>query len=377
MSDHKTTQQAAGDVAGEGSNLSTLAVTEQTGPAQATAQERTEETGILPPQHWAQVTEDLDPQDDGDSTLGDDSGSTASITSTILQYRTIHGRTYHSERGNAQYWGSNDERQNESMDINHHVLTLCLGGKLYLAPLSKDIKKVLDIGTGTGIWAIDFADEFPNTTIIGTDISPIQPSWIPPNLEFQIDDCTQEWTFPVDSVDYVHMRWLVGSIVDWTALFKQAYNCLKPGGYIESYEAMPKMESDDGTVHEKSAMNQWGKFFAEGGRKIGRTFTVVNDGVQRKAMEEAGFVDIEEWNFKAPIGSWPQDARLKEIGTYAQATLEQDIEGYVLFLASVVQDWSKEELDVYIAQLRRELRSGKLHPYYKQKVVWGRKPATS
>lgn len=33
----------------------------------------------------------------------------------------------------------------------------------------------LDIGTGTGIWAIDFADEHPETTVIGTDLSPIQP----------------------------------------------------------------------------------------------------------------------------------------------------------------------------------------------------------
>ncbi len=43
--------------------------------------------------------------DDTDSALGDDAASsTASISSTILQYRTINGRTYHSERGNAQYW---------------------------------------------------------------------------------------------------------------------------------------------------------------------------------------------------------------------------------------------------------------------------------
>ncbi|KAJ4180851.1 hypothetical protein NW755_011383 [Fusarium falciforme] len=330
---------------------------------------------LLPPEHWAQVAEELGADNDADSALGEDAAeSTASITSSILQYRNISGRTYHRDIGNAQYWGTNDEQQNESMDINHHVLTLVLDGALYLAPLSKDIKKAIDVGTGTGIWAIDFAEAFPKTEVIGTDVSPIQPSWVPPNLRFEIDDCTQEWTFAPNSLDYIHMRWLVGSIVDWPQLFKEAYKCLKPGGYIESHEALSRMDCDDGSIHEKSAMHQWGKFFVEGGKKIGRSFTIVEDEIQRKAMEEAGFVNIEERNFKVPIGGWPRDPKQKEIGRYAQATLEQDIEGYVLFMANTVEGWSKEEIEVYISLLRRELHSGKMHPYYLQKVVWAQKP---
>jgi hypothetical protein len=122
--------------------------------------------------------------DDVDSAYGEDAAeSTASLSSSVLAYRTVHGRTYHSERGNAHYWGANDELQNESMDMNHHVLTLALGGALYLAPLQKDIEKAVDIGTGTGVWAIDFADEHPNCKVVGTDVSLIQPSWVPPNLE--------------------------------------------------------------------------------------------------------------------------------------------------------------------------------------------------
>lgn len=65
---------------------------------------------------------------------------------------------------------------------------------------------------------------------------------------------------------------------------------------------------------------------------------------------------------------------MKEIGRYAQATLEQDIEGYVLFMANTVEGWTKEEVEVYISMLRRELRQGKMHPYYHQKVVWAQKP---
>lgn len=339
----------------------------------------TQSTGLLPPTHWTQLAEQQNLDDDNDSAFGDTASSTDSITSSILEYRTIHGRTYHSENvpGNAQYWGSNDEMQNEAMDINHHFLTLCTDNKLFFAPLGDRIQKVLDVGTGTGLWAMDFADEHPGAEVIGTDISPIQPKWVPPNLKFEIEDCTSEWTFNPNTFDYIHMRYLVGSIIDWTALFKEAYMALKPGAWLESFEGSPHMISDDGTVPSKSAISQWGKFYEEGGKTLGRSFLVVDEGVQRKAMEEAGFVDIQEWNCKAPVGSWPRDKKQKNVGQWAQTALECDIEGYVLFIANVIAGWSREEILVYIAQLRREIRTGKQHAYFKVKAVWGRKPESA
>lgn len=117
-----------------------------------------------------------------------------------------------------------------------------------------------------------------------------------PNSE--IEDCTQDWTFEPESVDFVHMRLLVGSVSDWNALFSEAYKTLKPGGWIESYEGTALVESDDGSITERHAMGQWGRIFIHFGETIGRSFTVVADGVQRKAMEAAGFVDIQEEEHK-------------------------------------------------------------------------------
>lgn len=91
---------------------------------------------------------------------------------------------------------------------------------------------------------------------------------------------------------------MLGSIVDWGAFFKQAYRCCKPGGYLESYEASTRVLSDDGTLPPNSATAQWTSLFIEGGKAIGRSFTIVDEGVQRKAMEDAGFVDIQEKNIK-------------------------------------------------------------------------------
>jgi hypothetical protein len=58
----------------------------------------------------------------------------------------------------------------------------------------------------------DFGDMYPSAEVIGTDLSPIQPAWVPPNVHFQIDDCLLDWTWPQDHFDFVHIRMLYGEL---------------------------------------------------------------------------------------------------------------------------------------------------------------------
>jgi hypothetical protein len=87
-------------------------------------------------------------------------------------------------------------------------------------------------------------------------------------------------------------------------------------------------------------------------------------------------VDIQSKTIKVPVGDWPQDERLKEIGRFTTMSILSDVEGHISFMATLLEGWTQEQVHLYCAQLRRELKSKKpAHAYYLQRFVWGRKPA--
>ncbi len=153
---------------------------------------------------------------------------------------------------------------------------------------------MLDIGTGTGIWAIDFADEFPGARVIGTDLSPIQPGFVPPNVKFYVDDFEQAWEFPeVGRFDYIHWRSLSGSTGDWEKLYGQAWRNLKPGAWLEvqEYDAWVYSDDDVEMVNAPCTLD-WCQTLERVSTQFGKVLNVGR--FNRKWMQEAGFVDVEE-----------------------------------------------------------------------------------
>lgn len=66
-------------------------------------------------------------------------------------------------------------------------------------------------------------DQYPEAEITGIDLSPIQPDFIPPNVQFLVDDAEAEWLYPDDSIDYIHFRHMAAFIKDWPKVLSQAY----------------------------------------------------------------------------------------------------------------------------------------------------------
>jgi len=317
------------------------------------------------------VDKSLGDQSDFDSSwAGDIDSETASLSSSITSYRSENGRRYHAYK-EGQYWGPNDEQQSNQLEIVHFAYLKLFDNKLFFAPL-QDPKNVLDIGTGTGVWAIDFADEYPDAQVIGTDLSPIQPTSVPPNCSFEIDDATDEWLFKKDSFHYIHVRGLYGCIADWPAFYKQAYDHLQPGGWYEQVEYSVHWRADDGSVPEGHVFQRWSDVFVEAGERLGRTFRILD--LQKDFVEKAGFQNVVEKKFKMPVGPWSSDPKLKEVGRLHLYECYEGIEGWSMALLTRVMGWKVEDVHKFLDEVREAFKDRSVHSYTSVSVVYGQKP---
>jgi len=152
--------------------------------------------------------------------------STRSLWAQDLDYREIHGRRYCRE-----YYMPNDDIEQWRMAIQHQVFMHVLDGEVTLAPIQNP-DHILDVGTGTGDWAIKMAELQPQCEVVGTDIAAIaETKSVPMNVFFEIEDA-EDWDRHPDMYDLIHFRLMEGAFRNWSFVYDNTFFSLKPGGWI-------------------------------------------------------------------------------------------------------------------------------------------------
>jgi len=143
-----------------------------------------------------------------------------------------------------------DGEEVNRLDFQHYMLRFAFQGN-YAAPISTPTS-ILDVGTGTGRWAMEMALTFPGANVIGLDVKPpalderaaaqpdVTATALPQNYTFVPGNLLEGLPFADQSFDYVHQRLLFTAIPHdrWLSVALELMRVTRSGGWVELVDSI-------------------------------------------------------------------------------------------------------------------------------------------
>jgi len=121
--------------------------------------------------------------------------------------------------------------------------------------------------------------------------------------------------------------------------------------------------SDDNTVPYDSAIAEWHRFIRKGA-SIANVNMRMSSTTLKAQFENAGFTNVQVVEKKIPIGHWPSDRKLKEIGVAQLANFLEGLEAFSLEIFCTYLGWSDVEVQVFLAGVRQDVGNRNFHCYW-------------
>ncbi|KIP05969.1 hypothetical protein PHLGIDRAFT_107563 [Phlebiopsis gigantea 11061_1 CR5-6] len=296
--------------------------------------------------------------DDDDASLQSDHSDTSSDVTQLdhtdfpTYFRERSGRLFHSH-GNAPYPLPVDTPEQQRVDAQHNLLYRLLGRHCRgpVARVVRERRRVLDICTGTGRWQVvssvvlDMAQEFPDVRFDGIDIVPIATRTPPDNVYFEMADVNEPWRYRNGAFDLVHARSVSMAVLDYPALLDQAARVLRPGGLFLACEWARTIHIPGAADARAVAPHTHAFFDAVAAALRGRGIAPAARHLEAWLRESGQFERVSARTYEMPIGDWPEDAALRELGVVFRGTVMRTYaESMAVFLgesgwrADAVQD---------------------------------------
>ncbi|KAL8999989.1 MAG: hypothetical protein Q9169_001234 [Polycauliona sp. 2 TL-2023] len=290
----------------------------------------------------------------GHRSLDKDQSSTGSLSfnESVFEQILENDRAY----ANESYFMPCDEKEQTRLAIVHQCFTSILSGQLCFQNIPRNAKRILDVGTGIGDWAIAVAERFPTAEVTATDITCFQPTDVPPNVFFEIDDAQEEWTY-TEPFDFIHLRGLSGAFSDWTSVYKKAHKHLQVNGILEvaDFGFITTMEPI-----ADSYLSIYNGACLSAAEKSGITLGL--DHIKRTLLESAGFSIAKTRTLEIPLGTWSNDPRKKLAGKMALISALEGLEARSLRLLTRYMDWEAEDVRDLCDKVQEELMRPGVRP---------------
>lgn len=191
----------------------------------------------------------------------------------------------------------------------------------------------------------------------------------PENCKFIVEDAEDDWDHD-HPWDYIHGRALLTCFADPKSILQKAYDNLAPGGYLELQDTVLPWKFAT-PPPKNSPFARWNDISMEASVKGGRPWTNVQ--YYPRWFKEIGFEEIKTNLFFVPSGGWSNDPRDDRVGALSMLNTNIALEGWTLRNLERI-GWTAEQTLQLVAEIKDELRSGKLQPYNELLVIYGRKP---
>ena len=277
--------------------------------------------------------------------------------------RSLLGRQYLVEE---PYFLAKDDQEINRLDFQHFLFRFALKGN-YAAPINAPTN-ILDVGTGTGRWAMELAALFPRANVIGLDVVPPPADDSlslgngldrrPDNYVYVQGNVLEGLPFPDATFDFVHQRLLVAAIPEarWPSVVAELLRVTKPGGWVELLEAIP--------AYGGPAMNVLHDWLV--GVGMPRGVNIMATPQIGGFLRAAGAQGVVERELPMALGTWGGHAgSMMETNYYA---LHENIRGRLLSDGTTTAG----NFEATMQAARREIAQGRhIWPYF---LAYGQRP---
>lgn len=193
------------------------------------------------------------------------------------------------------YLLAQDLPEHNRLDFQHFFLKNVLHAN-YMAPVENPAT-ILDAGSGTGRWAAEVAESWPQARVTGVDVQPAMSS-APLNTRFLKHDILHGLPFEDNSFDYVHSRLLVLAIPadSWPKLISEYLRVACPDGWIEFFEGGMTFLNDG--PHTQQFLRWWDQLSEQRGIRPALIEQLP------ELARNAGLRQITTRRLQVPVGNW-------------------------------------------------------------------------
>jgi len=176
-----------------------------------------------------------------------------------------------------------------------------------------------------------------------------------------VANAEHDWKFD-HKFSYIHTRMLTLGMHDWTRFFKQAWDNLEPGGWLETSEVQFPGRRADAEDQRDSPFIQWGEHVSAGAQVAGIDAAASEKFTDQ--LQTQGFTNVDRVNVQWPVKPWARGEKSKYLGKLLYRNTLDAVPAIATGVFTKCLGWDKGQVDAFCKTVIKDVDDKNSHFYY-------------